>query len=141
MKITTNWDEENGITIYRVSDGEKCYVGVSECHTDDKEFQSQEFGEALATVRATLDFLRKLRDNEIIPQLKIIKHLYTNMTTSKQYNPKSYEATMIRRKYHQLQGQYNTVRDEIHQFKDQEAYLIDTKESLNTLIRSKSDNK
>ena len=141
MKIKTSWDEENGITIYKVIDGDKFYTGISECHSDDKDFQSQEFGQALATVRATLDFLRKLRDNEIIPQLKIIKHLYTNMTTSKQYNPNSYEATMVRRKYHQLQGQYSAIRDEIRQFKDQEAYLIDTKESLNAIIRSKSDNK
>jgi len=141
MKITTNWDEENGITIYRVSYDNKYYVGISECHPDDKEFQSQDFGEALASVRATLDFLRDLRDNEIIPQLKIIKHLYTNMTTSKQYNPKSYEATMIRRKYLQLQDQYTTVRNQIRQFKDQEAFILDTKESFNSLIRSKSNNK
>ena len=142
MKIKTTWNEKTGITIYKVHDKDnKFYVGISECHPDDKEFQSQEFGEALAAVRATIDFLRDLRDNEIIPQLKMIKHLYTNMTTSKQYDPKSYEAVMVRRKYFQLQGQYEAIRSQIRQFKDQEEYLIDTKESFNTIIRSKSNNK
>ena len=141
MKIKTKWNEEDGITIYKVQDKDKYYVGVSECHPDDKEFQSQEFGQALATVRATIEFLRNTRDNEIAPQLKIVKHLYTNITKSKLYNPKSHEAKMIRRKYYQLQDQYEAIRDEIKMFKDQESYLIDTKESFNQLIRSKSDNK
>ena len=140
MKIKTSWDANNGISIYRVIDKNKWYTGIAECHPDDKEFQSEDFGQALATVRATIEFLRDLRDNEIKPQLKIIKHLYTNMTTSKEFNSKSYEAKMVRRKYYQLQNELSRTQEQIRQFKDQAEFLIDTKESMNNLIRSKSDN-
>ena len=90
--------------------------------------------------RVVLQFLRNIRDNELIPQVKILKHLYSNMKTSKQFNPKSYEATMIRRQLHILEGQLNNLKEQIRERKDLLDYLIDSKESFNNLIRSKQDN-
>lgn len=140
FNIKKDWDEESGLTIVTVTDNDKTYCGTSKCHPDDVDFKSQDFGESVATERVVLQFLRNMRDNELIPQIKILKHLYSNMTTSKQFNPKSYEATMVRRQLHILEGQLTALKEQIRERKDLLDYLIDSKESFNNLIRSKRDN-
>ena len=72
------------------------FTGVAYCHPDDLDFASERTGLFIAESRAIIKVLIFQRDHEIKPALATLNHLYSNMRTSKYYNPKSYEAKMIR---------------------------------------------
>ena len=72
------------------------FVGEAQCHPDDMDMESERTGLCIAEARAMIKVMRFKRDYEIAPQLKILNHLYSNMSTSKYFNPKSYEAKMLR---------------------------------------------
>lgn len=116
-KINYTWNEETGIAIYTMKDMETntTVIGKAQCHPDDKSKMSKYLGLEIAELRAKISVLRNIRDVEVKPQLKILKHLYTNMTTNKQYNPRSYEARMVRRQYklqqQRLEDIKNTIQD------------------------------
>ena len=139
LKVKKSWDSEDGIAVYTTTtpDGNS-FTGVSQCHPDDKEFMSENFGMSIAGTRSALAYLRHLRDNEILPQIKILNHVYTNMTTNKKFNPKSYEATMVRRQLTHLRYELEDTKEMIRLLKDQIDINIKTKESFNKLERSKS---
>lgn len=72
------------------------FTGLAHCHPDDLDYASERTGCYIAETRAIIKVLTFQRDYEIKPVLTALKHLYSNMRTSKHYNPKSYEAKMLR---------------------------------------------
>lgn len=118
-KETYKWNPETGEAMAILTDTKtgKTFLGEAICHPDDKQYMSEYTGIDIADMRARLNILRDIRDSEIKPQLKIMKHLYCNMKTNKLYNPKSYEARMVRRQYHFLQGNLKTIQDLINEYK------------------------
>ena len=118
-KETYKWDPETGKAVAIITDTKtnNTFIGHAICHPDDREYMSEYTGIDIADMRARLNILRNIRDTEIKPQLKVVKHLYCNMKTSKLYNPKSYEAKIIRRQYYFLQKDLKTMQDLIDEYK------------------------
>lgn len=119
-KITTNWDPDTNCattSIKNCSNG-IVFLGTAKCHPDDETMASEHIGLEIANARAQLNIIRSVRDNELKPQLKILKHLYSNIKTSKQFNPKSYEATMLRRQIKHLESELSIVKDIISDYKN-----------------------
>lgn len=118
-KETYKWDPETGKAMAILTDTNtgKTFLGEAICHPDDKEYMSEYTGIDIADMRARLNILRDIRDSDIKPQLKVVKHLYCNMKTSKLYNPKSYEAKIVRRQYYFLQKDLKTIQDLINEYK------------------------
>lgn len=116
-KETYKWDPDAGKAMAILTDTKtgKTFLGEAICHPDDKQQMSEYTGLDIADMRARLNILRDIRDSEIKPQIKIIKHLYYNMKTNKLYNPKSYEARMVRRQYHILQEDLKNINNLIHE--------------------------
>lgn len=96
MSYKTNYSYSEGNAKFTINYHGQVFVGTAKCHPEDSDFESARVGLTIAESRANIQVLRYIRDYELKPQLKILNHLYMNMRTSKYYNPKSYEANMIR---------------------------------------------
>ena len=111
----TNYHFEftTGESIYTIVYDGQVFVGQSHCHPEDNDFMSERVGLTIAESRATIKVLKYIKRYEIIPQLKILKHLHTNMKTSKSHNPHSYEAMMLRSQIRVLENELAAINSEI----------------------------
>jgi hypothetical protein len=126
------WNETNGIAFCTIYYDKYSFTGEAQCHPDDRDMMSKLTGQTIAEMRATIKYLRFIRDCELQPQLKALKQLYYSINHSKYFNPKSYEAKMLYR-------QINHINEDLKENK----YLIDlTKSQLETyLITKERDHK
>lgn len=121
------WNEANGIAFCTIYYDKYSFTGEAQCHPDDRDMMSKLTGQTIAEMRATIKYLRFIRDCELQPQLKALKQLYYSMNHSKYFNPKSYEVKM-------LYKQINNLKEDLKENK----YLIDlTKAQLEAYIISK----
>lgn len=121
------WSERYGTATCTLFYKNYEFTGVANCHPDDQDMMSKLTGQTIAEYRATLQYLRFIRDCELQPQLKSLKQLYYSMNHSKYFNPKSYEAKMLYR-------QINHLTEDLKENK----YLIDlTKSELEAYLTTK----
>ena len=121
------WSERYGTATCTLFYKNYEFTGVANCHPDDQDMMSKLTGQTIAEYRATLKYLRFIRDCELQPQLKSLKQLYYSMNHSKYFNPKSYEAKMLYR-------QINHLTEDLKENK----YLIDlTKSELKAYLTTK----
>lgn len=121
------WSERYGTATCTLFYKNYEFTGVANCHPDDKDMMSKLTGQTIAEYRATLKYLRFIRDCELQPQLKSLKQLYYSMNHSKYFNPKSYEVKMLYR-------QINQLTEDLKENK----YLIDlTKSELKAYLTTK----
>ena len=126
------WSERYGTATCTLFYKSYEFTGIANCHPDDQDMMSKLTGQTIAEYRATLQYLRFVRDCELQPQLKALKQLYYSINHSKYFDPKSYEATMLYR-------QINLLTEDLKENK----YLIDlTKNQLKVyLITKERDHK
>lgn len=114
----------------------KTIEGFAQCHPDDFPYESELIGLCIAEVRAEVNALREIRDNELIPSIKILTHLQNNMQSSKYYNPKSYEARMLRRQIRIKEAELQAIREEIKTLQEYIRNYIAEKDKLHTQINN-----
>jgi hypothetical protein len=108
------WDSENLIATCTLTDNQgRHFVGAATCHPNDADMSSERTGCELAFRRAKLEYLRTVRDAELKPALKALKHLYGCMTHSTNFEANSYEARMIRKHIYQTTFDLATIKEEI----------------------------
>lgn len=114
------------------------FVGEATCHPDDMDMESERVGLSIAETRALIKVKCFVRDFEIKPQLKILKHLCSNMKSSTHYNPNSYEAKMVQSQLHAVENDLATISNDIA---DERKFLKDYlagKEKLYQRLRAKN---
>lgn len=138
MKYQSNYTYQDGVSRFYIVYNKNTFVGQSQCHPEDMDFESERVGLTIAEARANIALMRHIRDNEIKPQLKILKHLYDTTSFSTKHNPKSHETKMLRRMIKDLENELattnNAIADERKFVKD----YIDGKEKLYQRIRDKN---
>lgn len=101
----------HGATVCTLEDkhNNKVY-GYAQLHPEEVE-SSARVGEYIATIRAEIAYYKFIRRNELMPKIKILNHLLSciNNTNSKKYNPKSAEATLIKRQYWLAKSDYDAT--------------------------------
>jgi hypothetical protein len=102
------------------------------------DFASERTGCYIAETRAVIRVLRYQRDHEIKPTLAAFNHLYSNMKTSKYYNPKSYEAKMLRRQIRSLENELAAVNADLAAERTSLSEYLKSKEKLYTKLRAKN---
>lgn len=135
MKRIYSFNKETGAATVEIISGDLGFVGMACCHDDDMDFMSEKTGLQIAEVRAEIDFLRHIRDNELIPAIKALQHLQDTMKTSKHYNKDSYEATMLRRQIAIKKNELVAVKEEIARSRQFLTAYIHGKEELYTKLR------
>ena len=94
----------------------------------------------IAEARAEINFLQHIRDNELKPALKVLKHLYDNMTTSNYFNQHSYEARMLRRQIRIKENELIAIKQEIDGRKQFISDYIQQKDELHDKLRKVKKN-
>ena len=133
-----DWNEEQGTATCILTDkNKKIYIGFATCHPDDQDMCSEKTGCEIALSRATIDYYRNLRDNEIKPALAALNQLYYSMNKSKSFNPNSYENKMLQRQIRLKTFDLTTVQEMIVAEQEKLKNFIKKKEEFYQLIRSK----
>ena len=100
-----NFDEENGTTICVMKYDNRDFMGTAVCAPEDMDYLSKKTGQEIAFNRASVEVL-KYDKFCLTQELKGLKSLYYSIKHSKKYNPKSYEAIMLR---HQINIRENDI--------------------------------
>ena len=133
------FDLDSGVTRCFTTRGDKLYLGAAICHDDDRDMISEYTGCEIAETRANIEMLKDIRDSEIIPALKAIKHLQSCIETSKYFNKKSYESRMIRRQVCKLENDLERINNSIKSEKEFLKDYIAKKEKIYQRLRAKRE--
>lgn len=106
------------------------FEGIAQCHANDDEFFSERTGLCIAEARATIKKKQFIRDFELKPQLKILKHLYKNIQNSKYFNPKSHETYRIIGQIAAIEKEIAMINTEITEEKKYLKEYIDNKDKF-----------
>ena len=134
---TYTWNQETGEATYTIYYKNLTFTGYATCHPDDEDMKSQMMGLTIAESRATLNYLRHVRDNDLRPQLKSLKQLMYSIVHSKQYNRKSYEVRMLYRHIQMLEEDLKNITEDISRIKFFLWRYMREKEELHQTIREK----
>ena len=85
MRYEYSWDSATGIAECHIKDKNLTFVGTAKCHDNDNDFMSEKTGCYIAECRASIARLRHIRDNELRPQIKSLKHFYYTLAHKKKY--------------------------------------------------------
>lgn len=138
MSFKTDYKYNKGSAVYTIRYNNIIFTGRATCHPEDMDFESERVGLTIAESRANIAVLRHIRDYELKPQLKILNHLYANMKTSKHYDPKSYEAKMLRSQIRALEKELATVNNGIADEQKFNKNYISGKDKLYKRLRDKN---
>ena len=130
------YNTETGISVCEILYNNNTFKGEAHCHEEDFDFMSERVGMTIAEVRANIALMKHMRDNEIKPQIKVLKHLYSNIKNSKDHNPKSHETKMLRRNIRQLEFELHAINNAIADERKFITDYISGKEKLYQRIRS-----
>ena len=106
-----NWDPEEGVASCIIKYKNQTFCGVAMCHEEDKDMMSEKAGMEIAYRRATIDYLKYVRDMELKPALKALKQLYYTMKHSTHFNPKSYENSKLQRHIRMYEFDLETINE------------------------------
>lgn len=124
------WNDETGQATFYLNDKGHEFMGIATCHPDDMTVKNENFGLEIAEIRARLAQLRYIRDNEIKPSLKALKHLHATMQQSKFYNKKSYEARMLWRQIKYYESCLDSIKQIIIEYN---SYIKNQSRFINTI--------
>lgn len=116
MKPT--YEHLENLTICTLRDKSNHIVqGYATCHPEDTP--SDRVGEYIATIRAEIEYYKLIRRTELLPQMKILGHVYACIanTGSKSYDVKSPEAQLIWRQYWLIHEDYITLGEMVKELK------------------------
>ena len=132
------YDEETGVTTCTLQDTKRnTYVGEARCHPDDVDMKNKMTGSEIAYRRAYIKYLKHMRDTEFVPQLSVLKHMYSCMEQAADFNPKDNNIRLMKRAIDNYSAAVDMIRAEIRDERnDLHTYMTD-KAKLYKLIRDR----
>ena len=134
---TFDYNPNLGITICELQRGDNTFYGSTVCHPEDMDMISEYTGGEIADMRAELQMLQHIKNNEIKPALKTLYHLYNCIIQSSHCNPKSHELRLLKRQIKKLEADLAEIKLAI---KEQKQFLndyISQKDRIYQRIRAK----
>ena len=113
------WDAETGTSqcVITAHDG-SIHVGKAVCSPQDMDMMNEKTGSTIAEARANLAYLRHIRDNQIKPELKSLKHFWNSINQSKYYDANSYPVQMLLRSIQRYENDLTAINEEIQELKE-----------------------
>lgn len=130
------WDAETGTASCILSDGQKTYCGLAQCHPNDLDMMSEKTGCEIAFRRAKIEVFRVLRDDYKV-RLKALNELYYSMKHSKKFNPNSYENKMLCKSIKRLNFDLETTKEMITSEQKNLKEYINSKDNFYKQIRAR----
>ena len=138
MTEKTSYCYEDGYAIFTIHYKDCAFKGCAKCHPKDRDVESERTGLTIAEARAHIRLLKAKKKYEIQPKIDVLRHLLTNIQSSKNHNPKAYESCMLRSQLAHWEGQLTEINADIA---DEEKYLkeyIDQKDKLYRKLRARN---
>lgn len=129
------WDAETGIASAIINSGEKSFSGYAICMEEDRDMMNEKTGCEIALMRAQLEYLIDIRDNQLKPAIKTLYELYNSIKNSKKFNNKSYEMKKI---FHMINSKEKDLKEIKLLIKEQKARIkqyINSKEEFYIKVR------
>lgn len=124
-KITFTYDPESHRTTCKRNVHNKIYIGVSQCHPHDYDFENKLTGQHYAYTRSMIKEMCALRDEYKI-QLKTLKHLY-NIYEQNCGDCSSSECYYLRQQMRYVERDINEMK----------ALILDARSNLRSTIAEK----
>ena len=137
-KTEYQYDKDSGNSYFYIEHNGLSMCGQAKCHPDDADMMSERTGLTIAEARAHIQMLKTKKKYEIQPKIDVLRHLLTNIQSSKNHNPKAYESCMLRSQLAHWEGQLAEINADIA---DEEKYLkeyIDQKDKLYRKLRARN---
>lgn len=122
------FDEEDGSTCCKMLYDNKRFVSFAFCSSKDMDMLSKKTGQEIAFRRASIEIMRYERECLKL-ELKGLNSLYYSIKHSQKYNPKSYEAYMLRRQIKMRENDIAQLKEDIKA----------TKQYIDVYIKQKDD--
>lgn len=140
MKKTHNWDQEAGTAYCIIEYNGQKFGGYASCHPDDIPFLSPLTGGYIAECRADIKYYQHIKNNELYPQIKALKHLLNIIQQNKNYNPKSMEIKKLYKEIELKEKELTDIKEKIQEMKTSLNDYIEAKEKIHNRIRNKAIN-
>lgn len=138
MKRFFEYDEDTGHATCELHDNDYFAYGFAQCHAQDEPYKSELTGCCIAEARALIDLKRMKRD-DIKQQLKALNHLQNTFSTSKKYNPRSYEARMLKRQINHKKALLVRINSEINEEIQSLRVYMKNKDEIHTRMSDKAN--
>lgn len=122
------FNPEDGSSLCVISTKNKTFVGIAQCHDDDRDMMNEKTGCEIAYHRAIINSLKD-RKNELSAKLSGLKEYYYTMNCSKYFKENDYP---IRR----LVSHMDMLSDDIAITKD---LIKEEQDYLKTYMKNKAD--
>ena len=132
------FNKETGYTKAIIYYKNNIFVGEAQCHPEDEDIISDFTGSEIALRRANIKVMQFVKNNEIVPQISILKHLKSLQDQHEEtLLEKSYEITL--KKLLQLENDLATLKEMIALEKQELKSYIDAQEKFAAVIRAKKE--
>lgn len=113
------WDAETGTSrcVITAKDG-SVHVGSAYCSPKDQDMMSEKTGGEIAEMRASIAYLRHIRDFELKPELKSLKKFWNTINCSKYYDANAYPVQMLLRSIQRYENDLVTINEDINELKN-----------------------
>lgn len=132
------YDKASGYTKAIIYYKNNTFIGEAQCHPEDEDIISEFTGSEIALRRANIKVMQFVKNNEIVPQISILKHLKSLQDQHEEtLLEKSYEITL--KKLLQLENDLATLKEMIALEKQELKLYIDAQEKFAAVIRAKKE--
>lgn len=138
MKKIHNWDQEAGTAYCIIEYNGQKFGGYASCHPDDIPFLSPLTGGYIAECRADIKYYQHIKNNELYPQIKALKHLLNMIQQNKNYNPKSMEIKKLYKEIELKEKELTDIKEKIQEMKTSLNDYIEAKEKIHNRIHNKA---
>lgn len=129
------FDEENGTTVCEMKYDNNYFYGEAVCANEDMDMLNKKTGQEIAFHRACIDVM-KYEKNKLRIEYNGLKSAYYSMKHSKKFNPKSYEAIMLRRQMNMRENDISQLKVDIKTEKQYIKNYIEEKDAFYKKMRT-----
>ena len=134
--VKFSYDTDKHITTCTRSVHNKIYIGHSQCHPHDYDFESKLVGQHYAYTRSMIREMCALRD-EYKVQLKTLKHVYNIFEQNPSVDKNSIECMTMRRQMRLLERDIDEMKDLISATRKDLRTTMVEKDKLYDKLRAK----
>lgn len=134
--VKFSYDADKHLTTCTRNIHNKLYIGHSQCHPHDYDFESKLVGEHYAYIRSMIHEMCAMRDNYKI-QLKMLKHVYNIYEQNANIDLDSTECMVIRRQMRLLERDIQEMKDLISMTRKDLRTTMLEKDKLYDKLRAK----
>lgn len=130
------YDEENALaTAIIYTPKGKIFIGTAQCHPEDMEFANKLTGQEIAYRRASLNFLKDVRDNELKPEIKALNAYLYSINKGKYFDKKNPMVKILYRNITQREEELEMINDMIDNERSQLIEYLKSKDDLYARLR------